>query len=72
MKKAHKAKLLPAPSGKPARTEAELAERLFALAQFAQEQGWSAEDLLRGEIKRRERVLRANEKRASQAGPGAR
>ena len=31
--------------------------------QFAQEEGWSAEDLLRGEIKRRERALRAKEKR---------
>ena len=48
-------------SRKPARTKRELAERLFALAQFAQEQGWSAEELLRGEIKRRERALRAKE-----------
>jgi hypothetical protein len=50
------------PAG-PVRTKKELAERLFALAQFAQEAGWSAEDLLRGEIKRRERALRAKEKR---------
>ena len=63
VKKAHKAKLLQTEGIKPVRTKRELAERLFALAQFAQEQGWSAEELLRGEIKRRERTLRAQEKR---------
>ncbi|MCX6922845.1 MAG: MazG family protein [Verrucomicrobia bacterium] len=67
VKKAHKAKLLQATSIQPARTKRELAERLFTLAQFAQERGWSAEDLLRGEIKRRERALRAKEKRAAKA-----
>ena len=41
----------------PARKRA-LAKKLFALAQFAQEQGWSAEELLRGETQRRERALR--------------
>ena len=63
VKKARKAKLLTAAAKRPVRTRRELAERLFALAQFAQEQGWSAEELLRGEIKRRERVLRRKEKR---------
>jgi XTP/dITP diphosphohydrolase len=63
VRKAHKAKLLAAGASRPARTKRELAERLFALAQFAQEQGWSAEDLLRGETKRRERALRQDEKR---------
>ena len=62
VKKAHKAKLLPALTRKPATSKRELAERLFCLAQFAQERGWSAEDLLREEIKRRERALRAKEK----------
>jgi uncharacterized protein YabN with tetrapyrrole methylase and pyrophosphatase domain len=71
VKKAHKAKLLPALAGKPTRTRSELAELLFALAQFAQEQGWSAEDLLRGEIKRRERVLRGNEKRQARLASGS-
>jgi len=61
VKKAHKAGLLAPASAKPARSKRELAERLFALAQFAQEEGWSAEELLRGEIKRRERALRAKE-----------
>src|ERR1022692_3561025 len=63
VKKAHKAKLLTPVSAKPARTKRELAERLFALAQFAQEKGWSAEELLRAESQRRERALRAKEKR---------
>ena len=63
VKKAHKAKLLAAAPKQTARTKRELAERLFVMAQFAQEAGWSAEDLLRGEIKRRERALRTKEKR---------
>ena len=63
VKKAHKAKLLTPLSAKPARGKKDLAEQLFALAQFAQEAGWSAEDLLRREIKRRERALRTREKR---------
>ena len=69
MKKAHKAKLLTPVSAKPVRTKRELAERLFALAQFAQESGWSAEELLRTESQRRERALRAKEKR--EAKPSA-
>jgi len=70
VKKAHKAKLLAAAPGKLARTRKEAAERLFALAQFAQEQGWSAEDLLRGETKRRERMLRAQEEREAKPSSG--
>jgi len=69
VKKAHKAKLLTLASAKPARTKRALAERLFALAQFAQEAGWSAEDLLRREVKRRERALRAREKREAKPVP---
>jgi XTP/dITP diphosphohydrolase len=67
VKKAHKAKLLTPVSAKPARTKRELAERLFALAQFAQESGWSAEELLRAESQRRERAFRANEKREARS-----
>ena len=63
VKKAHKAKLLAAPRHRPATTKRQLAERLFALAQLAQERGWSAEELLRSEIKRRERELRSVERR---------
>jgi len=59
VKKARKAKVLTdkdRASGKL--TKKDLATALFSLAQFAQEQGWSAEDLLLGEIKRREKNFR--------------
>ena len=69
VKKAHKAKLLPVSRQRTQRTKRALAEQLFTLAQAAQEQGWSAEDLLRGEIKRRERLLRAQEKRSTRPAP---
>ncbi|HOC54454.1 MAG TPA: MazG family protein [Verrucomicrobiota bacterium] len=62
VRKAHKAKLLARGGGRRVRTKRELAAQLFALAQFAQERGWPAEELLRGEIKRRERELRRREK----------
>ena len=67
VKKAHKAKLLAAPCRRPATTKRQLAEHLFTLAQSAQERGWSAEELLRSEIKRRERALRSAEKRRQAA-----
>ncbi len=62
VRKARKAELLNPVASRPVRTKRELAEKLFALAQFAQEQGWSAEELLRGETKRRERELRRRER----------
>ena len=71
VKKAHKAKLLTTAPGKPVRTRQGLAKRLFALAQFAQEQGWSAEDVLRSEIQQRERALRAKEKRQTRPTAGS-
>ena len=40
-----------------------LAKKLFALAEYAQSKGWSAEDLLRSEIQRQERVLRKREQK---------
>ncbi|MGD1090062.1 MAG: MazG family protein [Verrucomicrobiota bacterium] len=43
-------------------TKTELAEQLFALTEFGQARGWSAEELLSAEIKKRERVLRRREK----------
>jgi len=43
-------------------TKTKLAEQLFALTEFAQARGWSAEELLSAEIKKRERVLRRREK----------
>ena len=42
-------------------TKKAISQNLFALAQFAQENGWSAEELLTTEIKRRERELRRRE-----------
>jgi MazG family protein len=39
-----------------------LAKELFALAELAQARGWSAEELLAGENKKRERILRRREK----------
>lgn len=61
MKKARKAKL-PAPSPKTATvSKRQLAERLFDLAAFAQAKGWSAEELLRTEVKRREKAFRKTE-----------
>jgi uncharacterized protein YabN with tetrapyrrole methylase and pyrophosphatase domain len=62
VKKARKAKILTETDrskGKLAKKE--LAGMLFSLAQFAQEQGWSAEDLLAGEIKKREQAFRRAE-----------
>jgi XTP/dITP diphosphohydrolase len=60
VKKARKAKLIEGKEGKV--SKAKIAEELFELASAAQGQGWSAEDLLRGELKKRERVWRAKER----------
>jgi MazG family protein len=67
VKKARKAGLFP--DAKPERklSRAGMARELFTLAQEAQVRGWSAEDLLRGEVKRRERDYRAAERRANGA-----
>jgi MazG family protein len=43
-----------------------LANELFDLAELAQAHGWSAEELLSAEIKKRERELRKRERRSSQ------
>jgi len=66
VKKARKAKVLPEGNRSNGKlTKKELAGMLFSLAQFAQEQGWSAEDLLHSEVKKQEREFRAKEKSAS-------
>lgn len=61
VKKARKARL--AAEEKPAKklSRRELAAQLFQLAQTAQQNGWSAEELLRGEAKKRERAWRKME-----------
>ncbi|MFN7138807.1 MAG: MazG family protein [Limisphaerales bacterium] len=62
VKKARKAHLLPekTSAGKSI-SKTQLAAQLFDLAEFAQKKGWHAEDLLRAEIKKRERALRKAE-----------
>jgi len=62
IKKARKAKLLGKPSAK-ARNKTALARQLFDLAAYAQQKGWSAEELLRAEIQRQEKALRKREVR---------
>jgi uncharacterized protein YabN with tetrapyrrole methylase and pyrophosphatase domain len=61
VKKARKAKLLPASKPRRKLSKAAFAKQLFALAQEAQLHGWSAEELLSDEIKKRELELRCVE-----------
>ncbi|MDW7980170.1 MAG: hypothetical protein RMH97_06350, partial [Verrucomicrobiales bacterium] len=44
-------------------TKSEIAQRLFRLAELAQSRGWSAEELLRAEVARRQKALRKLEAR---------
>ena len=62
VKKARKARLLA--DTRPVRklNKAGLAQALFALAECAQKHGWSAEELLAGEIRKRERRWRKLER----------
>ncbi|MST94199.1 MAG: MazG family protein [Pedosphaera sp.] len=60
-KKARKAKLLAAKPGASKKAKAAVAKELFALAAYAQGRGWSAEELLRGEARRREKAWRQQE-----------
>jgi uncharacterized protein YabN with tetrapyrrole methylase and pyrophosphatase domain len=75
VKKARKANLIDSSVGLPCRaagraaarpyqkmTKTALAKELFKLASFAQAHGWSAEELLGGEIKRQEQALRRRER----------
>jgi hypothetical protein len=62
VKKARKAKLLGAASRRAQRKK--IAENLFDLASTAQAQGWSAEELLRAEVQRREKAFRKKENSA--------
>src|SRR5688572_6626072 len=63
VKKARKAKLTNGKSGRRA-SKAAIAKKLFILAETAQYHGWSAEELLTNEIKRRELSLRKQERSA--------
>ncbi len=62
LKKAHKAKVrADGHHSKRTLTKAALANELFELVSFAQVRGWSAEELLSGETKKRERQWRRQE-----------
>lgn len=63
VKKARKAKLIGKEQQKSRlRNKAVLARELFSLAQHAQENGWSAESLLKSEIQKQERKFRRAER----------
>jgi uncharacterized protein YabN with tetrapyrrole methylase and pyrophosphatase domain len=62
LKKAKKADLFAAKKSSNRKfSKTDLAKELFELASFAQSRGWSAEELLVGEIKKQERQLRRRE-----------
>jgi len=63
VKKARKAKLIAAENKRQRTGKSALARGLFALASSAQARGWSAEELLCAEVKRRERDFRRRERR---------
>jgi uncharacterized protein YabN with tetrapyrrole methylase and pyrophosphatase domain len=65
VKKARKAGLTKGQKRRDQTPKSELARQLFALTEAAQERGWSAEELLRAEILKRERTLRKTESRSS-------
>src|SRR5436190_7205197 len=64
MKKARRAGLVPKKKARQRLSRSALASRLFELATFAQSKGWSAEELLLTETRRRERRLRKTEAKA--------
>jgi MazG family protein len=66
LKKARKAGLIGRKNGVSLRKKI-LAQSLFDLAAMAQKKGWSAEELLRGEIQRQEKALRKKEASNSNA-----
>ena len=65
VKKAKRGKLLDAQKLKRKTTKTNLARELFRLAMYAQAKGWSAEELLRNEIGKQERLLRQAERRTT-------
>lgn len=65
VKKARKAELLKRTKSQSKTSKVQLAQRLFALTQAAQQNGWSAEELLRSESLKRERAWRKAEARSA-------
>ena len=68
LKKARRAKLVGDEKSKSALSRKALGEKLFDMARYAQSKGWSAEDLLRKETAKHERVFRAKERKTASAG----
>lgn len=64
LKKARRAKLAAPPLPRRKLSRAQLKRELFSLATYAQAKGWSAEELLRAETQKQERVWRRIEKQA--------
>lgn len=62
IKKARRARLVTAPGRTRSLGRQQLAQELFALAQLAQNRGWSAEDLLRTQTRKQERAWRKKER----------
>jgi MazG family protein len=65
VKKAKRARLAADKPQRPRINRARLAAQLFDLAEYAQSRGWSAEDLLRAEATKRERLWRKEEQKNS-------
>lgn len=63
VKKARKAKLLAEKQVSRRASKSAVAKELFELASYAQSRGWTAEELLMGETKRREKMFRRLEQR---------
>ncbi len=64
VKKARKAGLLEAkPAAKAKPSQPAVGQKLFELAQYAQQRGWSAEELLQAETRKHERAWRKREAR---------
>lgn len=64
VKRARKARLISEGARQdPERSRSAIARQLFQLAEAAQRRGWSAEELLRTELQRRERQLRKEERK---------
>ncbi len=61
VKKAHKAKLLNLTKPNRRTSKSAVAKELFELAAYAQSRGWTAEELLMGETKKRELAMRKRE-----------
>ncbi|PYJ07980.1 MAG: MazG family protein, partial [Verrucomicrobia bacterium] len=66
LKRAQRANLATEPPSNRRLTRARLGRELFDLARYAQNKGWSAEELLRAETHKQERLLRQHEQRAAQ------